>query len=260
MQPTVDSMGTLFSSSELMNQTLIQKNLKGTWRQAILTFLFPIMIVLCLRWVLCEPFVIPSGSMIPNLLVHDHILVKKFAFGVHWPFSNKWMLRWGSPRRGDIVVFKYPENPDVYYIKRLIGLPNDEVVVQNGHITVNGQVWWLEEMSSLAEFENGYAFYKESAGESSAENNSGHIIRFITPEVLSGIESQTFKVPAGKYFFMGDNRDESSDSRFWGYVPEDLLVGKAWMIWLSCDSMLPSMTFVCDPSQIRWSRLFKVLN
>jgi signal peptidase I len=108
-----------------MSEIPNSKNLKGTWNQAILTFLFPILLVLGVRWALFEPFVIPSGSMIPNLLIHDHILVKKFAFGIHVPFSDKWLVQWTKPSRGEIVVFKYPENPEVYYIKRLIGLPSE---------------------------------------------------------------------------------------------------------------------------------------
>jgi signal peptidase I len=242
-----------------MNQGNESKNLKGTWTQAILTFLFPILLVLGVRWALYEPFVIPSGSMIPNLLVHDHILVQKFAFGLHLPFSDKWLLQWHPPQRGDIVVFKYPDNPDIYYIKRLIGLPGDEVQVLNGHITVNGKKWPLESFAKGERSDPNFAYYKETISNIEGASNT-HLIRFMKPEVLEGIKEQTFVVPAGMFFFMGDNRDQSSDSRFWGYVKNDYIVGKAWLIWLSCDSTLPSMSFVCDPSQIRWSRLIKVLN
>ncbi len=110
-----------------MSPTPETKNLKGTWDQAILTFLLPILLVLGVRWAFVEPFVIPSGSMIPNLLIHDHIIVKKFSYGLHIPFGDVWIAQWSAPQRGDIVVFKYPENPDVYYIKRLIGLPGIEL-------------------------------------------------------------------------------------------------------------------------------------
>lgn len=229
------------------------KNLKGTWNQAILTFLFPILLVLGVRWALFEPFVIPSGSMIPNLLIHDHILVEKFAFGVHWPFSDKWIFQWHKPERGEIVVFKYPENPEVYYIKRLIGLPGDEVVVEDGHITVNGKKWDLKRLQSYPNPETGFAYYDESI-----EGNP-HVVRFMTPEVVEGVGPKTYKVPEGEFFFMGDNRDQSSDSRYWGFVKDDYLVGKAWVIWLSCENTLPSMSFVCDPAQLRWDRFFKKL-
>lgn len=228
------------------------KSLKGTWNQAILTFLFPILLVLGVRWALFEPFVIPSGSMIPNLLIHDHILVKKFAFGIHVPFSDKWLVQWTKPSRGEIVVFKYPENPEVYYIKRLIGLPGDEVVVTGGHIKVNGQEWSLAK-TDFPGAEKGFTYYSESI------DKVPHTIRFMNFKFDDEPPAQTFKVPEGHYFFMGDNRDQSSDSRYWGYVKEDYLVGKAWVIWLSCESTLPTMTFVCDPAQMRWQRIFQTL-
>lgn len=225
-------------------------NLKGTWNQAILTFLFPILLVMGVRWALIEPFVIPSGSMIPSLLVHDHILVKKFSFGLKVPFVDKWLIRWGTPERGDIVVFKYPENPDVYYIKRLIGLPGDRLEIQAGRITLNGQPLSLQALS-VAKPEAGFEYFTESNG------GVSYPVRFMFAE-NSG-EAEVVVVPEGHYFFMGDNRDQSSDSRVWGGVKEDYLVGKAWVIWLSCNSTLPTMTFVCDPSQLRFDRLFKSL-
>lgn len=231
------------------NQT--RKSKKGTWDQAILTFLIPIVLVLGLRWALVEPFVIPSGSMIPNLLIHDHILVKKFAFGLHVPFSDKWLVRWSQPQRGQVVVFKYPENPDVYYIKRLIGLPGDEVTVKSGRVSVNGQAWELTPFESPKN-EPGFFYFSEK----NLEGN--HIVRFLSGEDSSDVK--VFLVPEGQYFFMGDNRDQSSDSRYWGFVKEDYLVGQAWKIWLSCYSTLPTMTFVCDPAQIRWDRLFTPVN
>ncbi|MGZ3771063.1 MAG: signal peptidase I [Bdellovibrio sp.] len=227
------------------------RNLKGTWNQAILTFLFPILLVFTLRWAIVEPFVIPSGSMIPNLLIHDHIVVKKFAYGLHYPFTNKWLVRWSDPHRGDIVVFKYPQNPEVYYVKRLIGVPGDTIEIRQGRLTINGQKLNLTEIKSPSN-EPGFYYFAEN-------NNEGHTypVRFLFEEKDS--EVQFFKVPPGQYFFMGDNRDQSSDSRVWGYVKEDLLVGKAWLIWLSCENTLPTMTFVCDPSQIRLERLLKTV-
>lgn len=226
-------------------------NLKGTWNQAILTFLFPILLVMGGRWALFEPFVIPSGSMIPNLLIHDHILVKKFSFGLHIPFSDKWLLQWAQPSRGDIVVFKYPENPDVYYIKRLIGLPGDRIEVNAGRISVNGQPFNLSPQEG-SQLEAGFQYFIENNSEMS------YLVRFLFEP--GSPETQVFQVPQGQYFFMGDNRDQSSDSRVWGFVKNEYLVGKAWVIWLSCESTLPTMTFVCDPSQIRFDRLFQPLH
>ncbi|WII73434.1 signal peptidase I [Bdellovibrio sp. 22V] len=233
-----------------MNENQETRSLKGTWNQAILTFLFPILLVMGVRWALFEPFVIPSGSMIPNLLIHDHVIVKKFSYGLHVPFGNKWLLQWQTPERGEVVVFKYPENPDVYYIKRLIGLPGDTVEVKAGRVTVNGKKWELQSFENPAN-EKGFNYFTENNGQRS------YVVRFLSDENSGEVEA--FKVPEGQYFFMGDNRDQSSDSRYWGFVKNDYLVGRAWIIWLSCNSTLPTMTFVCDPSQIRFNRLFQSL-
>ena len=224
---------------------------KGTWPQALLTFVLPILIVMGMRWIVIEPFVIPSGSMIPNLLVHDHIIVKKFSLGIRVPFTEKWLVTWRSPQRGEITVFHYPANPDVYYVKRLIGLPGDSVRVDNGKISVNGQEWKLES-EDYAGNEYGFDYFRETVA-----SEGSHVVRFLTGEREADVK--IFKVPDGEYFFMGDNRDQSSDSRFWGFVKKDLLVGPASMIWLSCENTLPSLSYICDPAQIRWSRIGRFL-
>lgn len=236
-----------------MNSNSETQNKKGTWGQALVTFLFPILLVLTLRWALVEPFVIPSGSMIPNLLVHDHVLVKKYSYGLRVPFLNSWLFQWHHPQRGDIAVFKYPENPDVFYIKRVIGLPGDTVSVNSGRITVNGVEWKLTPQPEVVEADvwSRFNYYLED------NTQVKYQVRFLQPE--STMDPQVFKVPVGNYFFMGDNRDQSSDSRTWGFVKNDYLVGQAFVIWLSCHSTLPTMSFVCDPSQIRWERIFKSL-
>lgn len=235
-----------------------KKSLKGTWPQALFTFFAPIALVFSVRWILFEPFVIPSESMVPNLLVHDHLFVNKSSFGLRKPFGDGFLWMWGKPKRGDIVVFRYPPNPEVFYIKRLIGLPGDEVIVKNGRISVNGQVWSLEEKSvedkevarpkaddvDMREF----VYFEEDSG------SEKHIIRFYASFSASGDET-IYKVPENSYFMMGDNRDQSADSRSWGYVPQANLIGRAAMIWLSCENTLPTASFVCDPTQIRWSRL-----
>lgn len=223
------------------------KNLQGTWSQALVTFLLPLFSVLILRWLFVEPFVIPSVSMVPNLLVHDHILVKKFAYGIRVPFMNEWVVKWGQPQFGDIVVFKYPEDPQVFYIKRVIGLPGDQITVRDGRIQINGEEKILIEQAETSE--GLYQFLEE-----------GHLVQFRSRQASPDSLKETFQVPAGQFFMMGDNRDFSSDSRVWGYVPERLLVGPAWMIWLSCEKTLPTMKFLCDPSQIRWERIFKKLD
>ncbi len=225
-----------------------QKSLKGTWHQAIGTFLLPLFIVFVVRWIVVEPFVIPSGSMIPSLLIHDHILVKKYSLGLKVPFSDYWLTRWRTPKRGEVLVFRYPENPEVFYIKRLIGLPGDTVLVRgSGQITVNGKEWVLKAHEPLED--DNFKYYTENTGEQK------HIVRFYDTPLKSN-ESQEYKVPLHEYFFMGDNRDQSSDGRVWGFVPEKYLVGPASVIWLSCENTLTSVSYICDPRQIRWKRLF----
>lgn len=222
---------------------------KGTWLQAIVSFLIPLMLVFSVRWALVEPYVIPSGSMIPTLLVNDHIFVNKFQYGLRWPFSTKWLIKWSGPQRGDVIVFRYPENPQVFYIKRLIGVPGDELQIDSGRVRINGIPLVLN--VSEEKGDRGFFYFKETVGKVT------HSVRFFDPEPSGTV--QVYKIPEGKYFFMGDNRDESSDSRVWGFADESLILGKASAIWLSCEEKLPTMTFVCDPSQLRWNRMFQAI-
>lgn len=221
------------------------KDLRGTWFQALIGIFGPILFFLVLRWAFFEPFVIPSGSMIPNLLIHDHILVKKFSFGLKLPFSDFWLFRWGEPERGQIVVFRYPKNPQVYFVKRLIGMPGDKIEIEGGQVSVNGSRWGQVPIETL---EEDYEYFWEES------SNSRHIIRF--RESPPRGEGEEYLVPEGQYFFMGDNRDESHDSRSWGFVSEEALIGPVVLVWLSCESMLKAAPFVCDPSKLRWSRMF----
>ncbi len=225
----------------------VQKSKKGTWTQAIVSLVSPIIFILGVRWIVVEPFQIPSGSMIPSLLIHDHILVQKFAYGLHslWGQDHLWF--WNSPQRGDIVVFRYPKNPDVYYIKRLMGLPGDQIVIKDRQISINGKPLLKKPLN--IEDEPYFEYFQE------ATDQESHTVRYLKAD-LSDEPQQTFDVPKDSYFFMGDNRDESSDSRVWGFVEQKLLIGKAWVIWLSCTNTLESSPQLCNPSTIRWNRLF----
>lgn len=231
---------------------MTRKSLKGTWSQALWAFIWPILLILGIRWALVEPYVIPSGSMIPNLLVYDHIFVQKSSFGLRLPFSDRWLLRWGEPRPGDVIVFRYPESPSIFYIKRLIAGPGDHVRIENGRVSVNGAAWPVAgetPPSFLPSEENeGFEYFQETGP------HEHHQVRF-AESVSAQDVIQEWTVPEESYFFMGDNRDQSSDSRAWGFVPESHLIGKAWIIWLSCDRMLESARFLCDPSTLRWNRL-----
>lgn len=226
---------------------------KGTWPQAIITFFFPVILVLAVRWIVVEPFVIPSGSMIPNLLIHDHILVQKFSFGLRLPFSNHWLWLWHQPQPGEIVVFRYPKNPQIYFIKRLIGVPGDRIQIRGGRLNVNGRDWQQTPIQA-SENENQFDYFKEDNG------RIQYPVRYYSyRDDAQTEESLDLTVPEGAYFFMGDNRDQSSDGRVWGLVPQDYLVGQAWLIWLSCEQMLESMPFVCQPQTIRLNRIFQYL-
>ena len=195
---------------------------------------FPILlIVIVMRSFVAEPFRIPSGSMIPTLEIGDFVLVKKYAYGIKLPIVHTKILKVGSPSRGDVVVFRYPPNPKINYIKRLVGLPGDIVE------------WTTDKKLIL----NGNKVeYKNIGKYKTVDRNGGIIDVDLLEEILPASEvthelinfpgfTQPGKwtVPAGHYFMMGDNRDNSSDSRFWNFVSEDHLVGKASLIWMHWD-------------------------
>ncbi len=215
----------------------MKRDLRATWLQGIGTLFAPVIVVLCIRWVLFEPFVIPSESMVPTLLIHDHIFASKLAYGLRMPFGSGFIWRWGSPHRGDIVVFKFPLNPDVFYVKRAIGLPGDRIKMQDRRVWINGEALPLEQQ-----------------GANFLEGIPPHKVRYISDE--SGDFSEVV-VPPEHFFMMGDNRDRSSDSRVWGYLPIENVVGRASLIWLSCDQTLSTAQMMCDPATMRWQRMFK---
>jgi signal peptidase I len=193
---------------------------------------FPIvLIVLLLRSFLAEPFRIPSGSMMPTLLVGDFILVNKFTYGIRLPVLNKKILSLNAPQRGDIVVFRYPIDPSVDYIKRLIGLPGDKIIYQNKRLYVNDVA---VNYASLGVYQGVGQGQDMTGAERLKENLVGieHDI-LVRHDALSA--EGVYTVPEGSYFMMGDNRDNSNDGRYWGFVPEQNLVGKAFFIWMSWD-------------------------
>ncbi|WP_331345326.1 signal peptidase I [Cellvibrio sp. UBA7661] len=198
---------------------------------------FPVLfIVFFLRSFLVEPFQIPSGSMIPTLEVGDFILVNKFAYGVRAPVLNNEIIPIGKPQRGDVMVFFPPHAPEIYYIKRVIGVPGDHISYNNHVLTLNGKV--IEE-KLVAELPAG-----------------APVLRMVT-ETIDGKEFTTYKhlnpsrlsiqgswvVPEGHYFMMGDNRDNSLDSREWGMVSEDAIVGKAFAVWMHWEKFLSIPSF-----------------
>jgi signal peptidase I len=202
---------------------------------------FPVvLVVLLLRSFLVEPFRIPSGSMMPTLLIGDFILVNKFTYGVRLPVLNTKILENGAPERGDIVVFRFPKDPTVDYIKRVIGLPGDRIGYYRKQIYVNGNPMKQTAMGLYAGGSQGAGMEGESLfNEELGPVQHDILMRAGEPSAREG----EFIVPAGHYFVMGDNRDNSNDSRFWGAVPEANLVGRAFFIWMSWDSGKPGIAF-----------------
>lgn len=193
---------------------------------------FPVvLIVLVLRSFIAEPFRIPSGSMMPTLLVGDFILVNKFTYGIRLPVVNTKIIGINEPKRGDIVVFRFPKDPTVDYIKRVVGVPGDEVVYQDKRLYINGEP---VPQVDLGEYQ-GVGQGKDMTGaEHLTEDLLGvkHDI-LVRPGALSA--EGAYSVPKGHYLMMGDNRDNSNDGRYWGFVPEQNLVGKAFFIWMNWD-------------------------
>lgn len=201
---------------------------------------FPVILaVLLLRSFVVEPFRIPSGSMMPTLLVGDFILVNKFSYGLRWPVLNAKFLEIGEPALGDVVVFRYPLDESVDYIKRVVGVPGDLIAYRQKHLIING-----EQVATMPlGVYQGVGAGRRLTGASLALEKLGDVKHEIlfnprAPDLAPGcsvLANGPIRVPAGHYFVMGDNRDNSNDSRCWGLVPEDHLVGKAFAIWMSWD-------------------------
>ena len=254
-----------------------QRKTRGRGQESLLVRwaydFFPVLaVVLIVRSFLIEPFNIPSSSMVPTLYTGDFIAVNKYAYGVRLPLTYNKILDTGSPKHGDVTVFRYPENPNIYYIKRVIGLPGDTVSYDQGKLSINdvpiqtqrvdflanseltsqlysagqiapGQVLSDNEAMQLGQLEEEQAEYFQEM-----QGNHKHLVRYLkgmnssqyapflqqqSPEVVSSQGTQwRLKVPQGQYFVMGDNRDRSADGRFWGFVPDANLAGKAVYIWM----------------------------
>ncbi len=206
---------------------------------------FPIIcVVFFLRSFVVEPFKIPSGSMIPTLVVGDFILVNKFTYGIRLPIINTKIVSMNEPKRGDVMVFRYPVDPSLDYIKRVVGLPGDKIEYRNKHLYINGVEQGQEALPEFLHKDKLYYSpqFKENLG--GVEHNI--LVEKDAPAYTPMVAQYPFRenctyssdgvvceVPPGHYFMMGDNRDASSDSRVWGFVPEANIVGKAFMIWFN---------------------------
>ena len=202
--------------------------------------LFPVILaVLVLRSFMVEPFRIPSGSMMPTLLAGDFILVNKFAYGVRLPVVDTKIIPVGLPERGDVLVFRYPKNPSIDYIKRVVGLPGDKVAYYNKQLFINGEP---AIQAGLGVYAAAGAGVSMAGAHMRSEDLTGVQHNILIDTQRGTIEGE-FQVPEGRYFVMGDNRDNSNDSRYWGFVPEENLVGKAFMIWMNWDATAGGVTW-----------------
>ncbi len=194
---------------------------KSLWREYAEALLVALVLAIVIRTFVVQAFKIPSESMLETLQVGDHLLVNKFLYGVKWPFTNTYIVKGADPQRGDIIVFEYPNNPILDYIKRIVGVPGDVIEVRNKQLYRNGQP------------------VKEA------------YIRNIEPNRIEPTRDNfgPVTVPADKYFVMGDNRDNSQDSRFWGFVDRSAIRGKAWRIYWSSEGL----------GNVRWNRFGKLV-
>lgn len=216
------------------------------------------LIVLVIRSAIIEPFRIPSGSMMPTLLIGDFILVNKFSYGIRLPVLNKKIIDIGEPKKGDVVVFRYPKDESVDYIKRVVAAPGDTLDYKNKTIIINGKPLKQVQLGIY----NGIGSGENMTGTLESVETIGDVehsilVNQLYPDLPPGcqmLSSGKITVPQGYYFVMGDNRDNSNDSRCWGYVPEENLAGKAFGIWMSWDSNRDSFL------PIAWERIGEGIN
>jgi signal peptidase I len=217
---------------------------------------FPVLlIVFLLRSFLAEPFKIPSSSMRPTLEVGDFILVNKFAYGIRLPIIERKIIPLGDPQRGDVVVFRYPVSPSQDFIKRVIGVGGDEIVYRDKQLSINGKPWGQAPDGSYSyleglRFETTERFLESVPGAATPAAHTISRTPHAQPVYLQNVRSFpgrencdyndrgfVCRVPPGHYFMMGDNRDNSDDSRYWGFVPDDHIRGRAFFVWFNWDDI-----------------------
>jgi len=228
---------------------------------------FPvILIVFVLRSFLVEPFKIPSGSMLPTLLIGDFILVNKFEYGIRLPVVNRKVIELGSPKRGDVMVFRYPSDPALDYIKRVVGVPGDVVEYRDKRLAINGEPVPMRSDGHYEYTASGLNFvraetWRERLGE---HEHLAMTQREMPPIIVHQVEGDfPFRdhcayddsgfrcvVPSAHYFTLGDNRDASNDSRYWGFVPDENIVGRAFFIWWNFDDFLNTVKTFGKPARI----------
>lgn len=225
------------TSKEGLDAASRETLLKEPWPVEYARSFFPVLlVVLVVRSFIVEPFQIPSGSMRPTLEVGDFILVNKYAYGVRLPVTHTQILEVGQPERGDVMVFRFPEDPSINFIKRVVGLPGDIIRYEGKQLYVNGERVSKQLVEEAPEASPQQLLLDEQL------NDTSHQI-YNNPRD-PGPQLRAVQVPEGHYFTMGDNRDHSNDSRYWGFVPQENIVGRAFAVWMHWDGGLPSFSEV----------------
>lgn len=243
---------------------------KKFWTDGWGSVLIAVAIALTIRWAFFEAYVIPSGSMFPSLLVNDHIFVNKAIYGVRVPFSEKWLAQFSSPQRGDVIVFKYPRDTSTFFIKRVVAIAGDQVRYESGTLFINDQA--VEKKVPINSDDFLWLRDEDFQKEGNVYDNRDNYVHFT--EVLPGQVQHSIlvkrgeiydnygpvTVPDGHLFVMGDNRNNSNDSRSWGFLPIKNVLGRASFVWLSCEETFRSLPFLCNPIHLRIKRFGHSVN
>ena len=229
--------------SETQSEARTKRSFYKEWVEP---FLIAAVVALFIRQFVVEAFKIPSGSMIPTLTIGDHLLVNKFIYGPRIPFTDTRIFTWKEPKRGDVIVFKYPENEDKNFIKRVVGLPGDKIEIKNGKLFINDEPVSIVPItvSDGKQASSGYPYYDKPRLYDEQLGAVKHEIQYLRDQ--AGYNFGPKIVPADSVFVMGDNRDNSQDSRVWGFVRRNKILGKALIIYWSWDG---------DDRWVRWERI-----
>lgn len=242
---------------------------KKYWTEGTGSIFLAIIFALFIRWGFFEAYVIPSGSMLPTLLVNDHIFVNKFIYGLRVPFTEKFLVQFKQPEKGEVIVFKYPRDHSTFFIKRIVGVAGDKIFYQQGTLFINDNpiekkvpltaddFLWLRDIDfqrdgNVYDNKDNYVHFSEVLPAGKNNEVFEHSILLRRGDIYDTFGPVV--IPEGHLFVMGDNRNNSSDSRVWGFLPEQNILGRASSVWLSCEETLPILHFLCHPLTIRFKR------